>query len=179
MTNDLNSPVHYLKIPWASSNSIKYTNAIEVINDCYRKMLMIGKSKEVFQLPNDKVPNLLSAKTYGEFTLAKNNIVQRYKRFLKLGSVKLNITIPTELVPNPKNYNEMASLPTQRSFVVREEILNHDVHMKNLNVLKCELCLKVHIVDRENQQTRKLYSCFKCLGRKDPMYFLRNNLHPV
>jgi hypothetical protein len=58
--NDLNSPVGYLRLIWAISNSNEYTKAIEVINDCYRKMLMIGKSKEVFR---GKVPDLLKAKT--------------------------------------------------------------------------------------------------------------------
>ena len=113
MTADLNSQVGYLKIPWGKPNNDEYTKAIEVINDCYRKMLMIGKSKEVFRLPDNKVPDLLSAKTNSKFILAKNNIEQRYKRFLKPGAVKLNIRIPTELVPTPKNYAEMASLPTQ------------------------------------------------------------------
>ncbi len=179
MNTDRNSRVHYLKILWANPNSNEYTKAIEVMYDCYRKMLMISKSKEVFRLPNDKVPDLLSAKTYREFILAKNNIEQRYKRFLKLGAVKLNIRIPPELVPNPKNYTEKASLPMQRSILVREEILNHEFHMKNLNVLKCELCLELHIVVREVQQTRKPYSCYKCHDRKDSMYFLKNNFYPV
>jgi hypothetical protein len=76
MTADLNSQVGYLKIPWGKPNNDEYTKAIEVINDCYRKMLMIGKSKEVFQLSNNKVPDLLSTKTYNDFTLAKNNIEQ-------------------------------------------------------------------------------------------------------
>jgi hypothetical protein len=48
-TTDMNSPLGYLRLIWAKSNSNEYTKAIEVINDCYRKMLMIGKSKEVFQ----------------------------------------------------------------------------------------------------------------------------------
>jgi hypothetical protein len=97
-----------------------------------------------------------------------------------LGAVKLNIRIPTELVPNLKNYTKKARLPMQRSILVREEILNHEFHMKNLNGrLKCELCLELHIVDREVQQTRKPYSSYKCHDRKDPMYFLKNNLHPV
>jgi hypothetical protein len=60
--------------------------------------------------------------------LAKNNIERHYKRFLKLGAVKLNIRIPAELVPNPKNYTEKASLPMQQSILVREENLNHDVN---------------------------------------------------
>jgi hypothetical protein len=47
------TPVGFLRLIWAKSNSNEYTKAIEVINDCYRKMLMIGKSKKVFRLPND------------------------------------------------------------------------------------------------------------------------------
>jgi hypothetical protein len=90
MNTDLNSRVHYLKTPWANPNSDEYTKAIEVINDCYRKMLMIGKSKEVFRLPNDKVPDLLSAKTYREFILAKNNIEQRCTSSLGSESLSLN-----------------------------------------------------------------------------------------
>jgi hypothetical protein len=64
-------PSCYLKIPWLNPNSDEYTKTIEVINDCYRKMLMIGKNKEVFCLPDNKVPDLLSAKTNREFILAK------------------------------------------------------------------------------------------------------------
>jgi hypothetical protein len=51
--------------------------------------------------------------------------------------------------------------------------------MKNLNILKCELCLEVHIVDGQVQQTGQQYSCQKCRCQKDPKYFLTNNLHPV
>jgi hypothetical protein len=102
---------------WAKPNSKEYIKAIEVINDCYRKMLMIGKSKEVFQ---DKVPDLLSAKTYNDFTLVKDNIEQRYDRYLKSSGIKLKIRIPTELVPHPTKYTQIASLPTQRSILVRE-----------------------------------------------------------
>ena len=62
----------------------------------------------------------------------------------------------------------------------KEKILHHEFHMKNLNILKCELCLEVHIVDDgQPQQTGQQYSCHKCRIRKDPKYFLRNNLHPV
>ena len=48
VTAHLNSRVCYLSIAWTKPSSNEYTKAIEVINDCYRKMLMIGKSKEVF-----------------------------------------------------------------------------------------------------------------------------------
>ena len=140
---------------------------------------MFGKRKELFRLPNDKVPNFLSAKTYSEFTLTKDNIERQYKKYLKLGGVKLNIRIPSELVPNPKKYTKKTILPTQCSVLVKKEILHHEYHMKNLNVLKCELCLELHIMDRKVQQTGKPYSCQKCHSQKDPMHFLRNNLHPV
>ncbi len=36
--------------------------------------------------------------------------------------------------------------------------------------------MELHMVDGQVQQTR---SCLKCHTRKDPMYFLKNNLHPV
>jgi hypothetical protein len=47
------------------NNSDEYIKTIDKINECYRKMLMIGKCNEdeVFQPSNDKVPDLLSAKT--------------------------------------------------------------------------------------------------------------------
>ncbi len=137
---------------------------------------MIGKSKEVFQ---DKVPDLLSAKTYNVFTLAKDNIEQRYDRYPKSGGIKLKIRIPTELVPRPTKYTQIASLSTQQSILVKEEILHHEFQIKNLNVVKCKICMELHMVDGQVQQTRKPYSCPKCHKRKDPMYFLKNNLHPV
>ncbi len=87
-TTDMNSPVSFLRLLWAKPNSNKYGKTIEVINDCYRKMLMIGKSKEVFR---DKVPDLLKAKTYQDFTLAKDNIERRYDRYLISGGIKLKI----------------------------------------------------------------------------------------
>jgi hypothetical protein len=74
ITAGLNSLVDYFNIPWAKHDTDEHTKVIEVINDCYRKMLMIGKCREVFRLANNKVPKLLSSKTYSDFTLAKTNI---------------------------------------------------------------------------------------------------------
>jgi hypothetical protein len=96
-----------------------------------------------------------------------------------LGGIKLKIRIPTELVPHPTKYTHIASLSTQQSVLVKEEILNHKFQMKNLNVVKCEICMELHMMDGQVQQTRKPYSCQICHKRKDPMYFLKNNLHPV
>jgi hypothetical protein len=97
------------------NDSDDYIKAIDKINDCYRKMLIIGKCNEVFQPSNDKVPDLLLEKTSDEFKLAKENIQQQFKRFLKSGAAKLNIIIPTELVPNPNNYIDKCNLPTNQS----------------------------------------------------------------
>ncbi len=38
----LNSQVQYLNIPWAMNNSDEYIKANDKINECFRKMLMIG-----------------------------------------------------------------------------------------------------------------------------------------
>jgi hypothetical protein len=176
ITAGLNSPVDYLNIPWAKHDTDEYTEAIEVINDCYRKMLMIGKCREVFRLANNKVPELLSSKNKSDFTLARTNIERRYKRYVDSGGIQLKIRIPTFLVPDPSKYSVNTSLPTQRSILVREEILNHEFEMKNINMQKCEICLELHMVDG---QMKTSYTCQKCHKRKDPMHFLKNNLHPV
>ncbi len=142
-------------------------------------MLTIGKCNEVFWPSNDKVLDLLSAKTSDEFKLAKENIQQRFKRFLKCGAAKLNIIIPTELVPNPKNYIDKCNLPTKQSILVKGEILQHEFYTNNINVIKCEICLELHILDKQVKQRKEPHTCQKCQNRKDLMYFSINNLRPV
>jgi hypothetical protein len=176
---DLNSKVQYLKVPWAMHNSDEYMKAIEEINDCYKKMLMIGKCSEVFQLSNARVPDLLPAKTKEEFILAKENIQQQFKRFLKSGAAKLNITIPTELVPNPKNNIDKFKKNPKCRILLKEENLKHEIYTNSLKVIKCEICLKCSLVSNQPQQRKAPYTCDKCQNRKDPMYFLKNNLHTV
>jgi hypothetical protein len=66
--------------------------------------------------------------------LAKENIQRRFERFLNFGGAKLNILIPTELVPNPKNYIEKCNIPTKRSILAKEEILKHEFYTDNINV---------------------------------------------
>jgi hypothetical protein len=34
-------------------------------------------------------------------------------------------------------------------------------------------------IDKQVKQTKEPHTCQKCHNRKDPMYFLKNNLHPV
>ncbi len=44
----LNSQLQYLNIAWAMNDSDEYIKTIDKINECYKKMLMIGKCNEVF-----------------------------------------------------------------------------------------------------------------------------------
>jgi hypothetical protein len=176
ITARLNTPVDYINIPWAKHDTNDYIEAIEAINDCYIKMLMIGKCREVFRLPNNKVPELLSSKTKSEFNLAKINIERRYNRYADSGGIQLKIRIPTFLVPDPRKYSVQSSVPIQRRILVREEIINHEFDMKNINMQKCEICLELHMVDGLRKTS---YTCQKCYKRKDPMHYLSNNLHPV
>ena len=174
--NDTNSSVEYIRLPWAKLNTNEYTKAVEVINNCYRKMLIIGKCREVFR---NKVSDLFKAKSMKEFTLAKDNIERRYVKYLQLDGIKLHITIPTELVPHPKNQRRIASLPNKRSVIVKEEILHHEFQMKILNIYKCKICLELVMINDRSQQSGRSYTCQKCQKRKDPMYYLKNNLHPI
>jgi hypothetical protein len=96
---------------------------------------MIGKCNEVFQPSDKKVPDLLSAKTSDEFKLTKENIQRQFKRFLKSSAAKLNIRIPTELVPNCKSYIYKCNLPTKWIILVKEEILQHEFYTNNINVI--------------------------------------------
>jgi hypothetical protein len=91
----------------------------------------------------------------------------------------LSIEIPTELKPNPNNYIDKCNLPTKQSILVKEEILQHDFYTNNIYVIKCEICLELQILDKQVKQRKEPHTCQKCQNRKDPMYFWRNNLHPV
>jgi hypothetical protein len=62
---------------------------------------------------------------------------------------------------------------------VTEEILQHEFHTNNINVIKYEICLELQILDKQVKLRKEPHTCQKCQNRKDTMYFLRNNLHPV
>jgi hypothetical protein len=121
---------------------------------------------------------LLAAKSKDEFLKAKTNIHRRYTRYRQTGAPRLKILIATDLLPNPKNYPTNTQHPTNRMIIPKEQTLEHEFNTNNLNILKCDTCLECQIkVDvKEGQDT---YTCQKCHNRKDPSYFLRNNLHPA
>jgi hypothetical protein len=57
----------------------------------------------------------------------------------KPGAAKLNIKLPTELIPNPKNHIEKCNLPTKWSILVEEKILQREFYTNNINIIKCEI----------------------------------------
>ncbi len=52
-----------------------YFQVINSINDCYKKMLEIGKCNEVFRLDHGGLPDVLTAKSRIDFFKAKKNIL--------------------------------------------------------------------------------------------------------
>jgi hypothetical protein len=63
--------------------------------------------------------------------------------------------------------------------LLKEEILKHEFYTNSLNIKKCVICLECNIEDKQIKEGETTYTCQKYQNRKDPKYFLRNNLHPV
>jgi hypothetical protein len=91
----------------------------------------------------------------------------------------LKIAIETDLVPNPKKYLNNSMRPIKRMILLKEETLKHEFYTNSLNIKKCEICLECHIEDKQLKEGETTYNCQKFQNRKNPKYFLRNNLHPV
>ena len=158
-----------------------YFRVIDSINDCYKKMLKIGKCKEVFRPENGGLPDILTAKSKDMFSKARKNIVLRYNRYVLSGAPRLTVTIDTDIVPDPRKYaNSNKRMPTKRDILVMEEILEHKFITNNLNIVKCNVCLECHMQSTIISPSDKdIYTCKKCHKGKDNDYYLRNNLHPV
>ena len=71
----LNSNIKYPDFMWTDVGSEEYLNAIDDINDLYRKMLEIGKAAEVF---HDKECPMMSAKTKKEFQKHRDSMRRNY-----------------------------------------------------------------------------------------------------
>ena len=81
-----------------------YFQVIDSINDCYKKMLEIGKCKELFRPENGGLPVILTAKTKDMFSKAKKNIVLQYNRYVISGAPRKTVSIDIEIVPDPRKY---------------------------------------------------------------------------
>jgi hypothetical protein len=123
--------------------SKEYFGVIDAINECYRKMLEIGKCKEVFQRVYGNQCELIQAKLKQEFLNAKKNILLGYSCYVNSGAPKLTISIDVELAMDPRRYtNSGQEMPTEREIIVKEQLLEHEFVMNNLNIQKCNTCLE-------------------------------------
>jgi hypothetical protein len=71
LNNKLEKSANYMQFDWVDFMSKEYFDVVEAINDCYKKMLEIGKCKEVFRRVDGNQCELLSAKSKQKFLNAK------------------------------------------------------------------------------------------------------------
>ncbi len=168
-----------IKFNWVEFMSKEYFGVIDAIDECYRKMLEIGKCKEVFRHVDGSQCELLRAKLKQEFLNVKKNTLLHYSGYMSSGAPKLTISINVELAPNPRKYtNSGQETPTEREIIVRELLLEHKFVTNNLNIQKCNICLECHI-EKDVIIKQSSYTCKKCKDRKDPNHFIKNNMHPL
>ncbi len=67
----LNSNANYIRFNWVEFMSTEYFRVIDAINDCYKKMLEIGKCAEVLRPVGGRRPDILTAKSKVEFQKTK------------------------------------------------------------------------------------------------------------
>ena len=67
----LNSNANYIRFDWVEFMSTDYFRVIGAINDCYKKMLEIGKCAEVFRPIGGQRPDILKAKSKVHFQKTK------------------------------------------------------------------------------------------------------------
>jgi hypothetical protein len=104
VNNKLDKSANYIQFNWVEFMLKEYFGVVEAVNECYKKMLEIGKCKEVFQRVDGNQCELLSAKSKKDFLNAKKNILLRYSRYVNSGAPKLTIAINVELAPDPRKY---------------------------------------------------------------------------
>ena len=94
--------------------STEYFRVIDAFNDCYKKMLEIGKCEEVFRPAGGRRPDILTAKSIVEFLKTKKNIILRYNRYLTTCAPRLSISIDVDILPDPRKYsNSKQPMPTE------------------------------------------------------------------
>ena len=181
--NYMKSKMPYPKFAWTEQGTADYYRAIDTVNDRYCKMLQIGNASKVFR-NGEGVCAMLRATTKQDFYKAAGNVQLSYKRYCRTHKTVLReLRIRTELLPNPRHYQfehirGHASRCTNRQTIVKEQILKYEHYLANLNILKCSECLECNVEEKPIQD-ESTYKCESCTRRKDPNFFLDNNLHPV
>jgi hypothetical protein len=169
----------YLMFDWVQFMSKEYFGAIDAINECYRKMLEIGKYKEVFQRVNGNQCELLRAKLKQEFLSDKKNILLHYSRYVNSCAPKLTISIDVELAPDPRKYtNSGQEMPTEKEIIVKKQSIKREFVTNNLNIQKCNICLECQM-EKDVMMKQDSFTCKKCKDRNDPNHFIKNNMHPL
>ena len=171
----------YPDFEWAEIGSQDYFDAISDINNSYRNMLEIGKTKDAFRVAREEVSTMVTAKTKEDFAKAKVNVKKRYTNHLQANKAVLrNFRLKTELIPDPRKYCSLPDQrpPTNRETLVKEQILTFEQYLSSLNVFKCSICLECKIEEKPYVEDPN-YVCKRCKTRKEPNYFIKNNLHPV
>ncbi len=80
----------YLMFDWVQFMSKENFGVVEAINECYRKMLEIGKCKEVFQHVDGNQRELLRAKLKQEFLNAKKKHTVALQSLRELWCTKID-----------------------------------------------------------------------------------------
>jgi hypothetical protein len=172
VNNKLGKRAAYIKFVWVGFMSKEYFGVINAINECYRRMLEIGKCKEVFQYFDRSQCELLRAKSKQEFLNAKKIILLRYSRYVNSGAPKLTISVNVEIAPDPRKYtNSGQERPMEREIIVREQLLEHKFVTNNLNIQKCNICLECNI-EKNVIMNQDSYTCKKYKDRNDPNHFI-------
>ena len=114
-----------------------------------------------------------------EFVNVKKNILLQYSHYVTSGAPKLTISIDVELAPDPRKYtNSGQEMPTEKEIIVKEQLLEHEFVTNNLNIQKCNICVKCHM-ERDVMMKQDSFTCKKCKDRNDPNHFIKNNMHPL
>ncbi len=71
VNNKLDKSANYIQFDRVEFITKEYFGVVEAVNECYKKMLKIGKCKEVFRRVDGNQCELLSAKSKQKFLNAK------------------------------------------------------------------------------------------------------------
>lgn len=176
----MDSIMPWPEFKWCDKGGKDYYDAIEQINDKYKKMLKVGKSAQTVE----QIQSMMCAETKKDFQKIRNCLQDKFTRHMKAGkSILENFHLCTELLPDPRKYlcRSIYQNPrrlTNRQRIAKEQILTFEHYLSSLNILKCSICLECHIEDQPARNENN-FTCNKCSSRKDPNFFLDNNLHPV
>jgi hypothetical protein len=95
-----------------------YFQIINSINDCYKKMLEIGKCNKVFRPDHGGLPDILTTMSRNDFFMTQKKIILQYNQYVKTGAPRLTISIDVEIVLDPrKNANSNKPMPSQREIL--------------------------------------------------------------